>query len=234
MATPVAGSSTLPKATLAVVGAGELLRFRYNPTEYTVAKSATWRRTPTRGAESSTTPDYTGTNPTTITMEVFFDAFEESAGDVSRDVDTLLRWTRPTSESHARGEGQPPLLRFLWGPNPVIQGFQGYLKSVSARYTMFRADGTPVRATASITLEEVAEPLARQNPTSGAREGRRGHVLSEGETLHSLAYQEYGDASLWRGLAVFNSVDDPMRLMPGAELLVPTLSEAKRLSEVGT
>ena len=234
MAGAVTSRSTLPKATLAVVGAAEQLRFRYNPTEYTVAKTATWRRTPTRGAESSSTPDYTGTNPTAINMEVFFDAFEEPGGDVSQDVDTLLRWTRPTPESHARGEGQPPLLRFIWGANPVIQGFQGYLKSVSARYTMFRLDGTPIRATASIALEEVTEPVARQNPTSGAREGRRGHILAEGETLHSLAHSEYGDAAFWRGLAVFNGVDDPMRLAPGTELLIPTRSEAQRLSEVGT
>ena len=232
MATTVTAGSTLPKATLAVVGTTDQLRFRYNPTEYTVAKSATWRRTPTRGAESSTAPDYTGTNPTTITMEVFFDAFEEPGGDVSQDVDTLLRWTRPTRESHDRGAGQPPLLRFIWGANPVIQGFQGYLKSVSARYTMFRRDGTPIRATASIALEEVTEPVASQNPTSGAREGRRAHILAEGETLHSLAYSEYGDAAFWRGLAVFNGVDDPMRLQLGTELLIPTPPEAKRLSEV--
>jgi hypothetical protein len=205
--------------------------FRYNPTEYTVSKSARWNRPPTRGAESSTPPEFTGSNPTTIGMEIFFDAFEEVAGDVSGDVDTLLTWTRPTPVSIAQGLPQPPLLRFVWGPNPVLQSFQGYLKSVQAKYTMFRRDGTPVRATATISLEEVTPEVAGQNPTSGAREGRRAHVVAEGESLPSIAYREYGLASLWRGLAAFNDIDDPMRLEPGRELLLPTQAEATRLTE---
>lgn len=227
---------TLPKATLTVVdgiGVTPFLLFRYNPTEYTVTKSARWNRPPTRAAESSTPPEFTGSDPTKIGMEIFFDAFEVPAGDVSGDIDTLLTWTRPTPVSIARGLAQPPLLRFVWGTNPVLQGFQGYLKSVQAKYTMFRSDGTPVRATATISLEEVAPEVPGQNPTSGAREGRRAHVVAQGESLQSIAYSEYGRAALWRGLAAFNELDDPMRVAPGTELLLPTAAEAVRLSEAG-
>lgn len=233
MASPTGMS--LPKATLAVVdgvGVPPLLMFHFNPTEYTVTKSARWNRPPTRGAESSTPPEFTGSDPTTIGMEIFFDAFEEPAGDVSGDVDTLLTWTRPTPVSIARGLPQPPLLRFVWGTNPVLQSFQGFLKNVQARYTLFRRDGTPIRATATISLEEVTPEVAGQNPTSGTREGRRAHVVAEGESLQSIAYREYGRAALWRGLADFNAIDDPMRLAPGTELLIPTPAEAARLAEV--
>ena len=235
MATTSISGLTLPKASLAVVdGAGvtPFLQFHYNPTEYTVSKSATWNRPPSRGAESSTPPEFTGSNPTTIGMEIFFDAFEEPAGDVSGDIDTLLAWTRPTPVSIARGLARPPLVRFVWGTNQVLQSFQGYLKNVQARYTMFRRDGTPIRATATISLEEVTEEVAGQNPSSGAREGRRAHVVSEGESLQSIAYREYGKAALWRGLAELNGIDDPLRLAAGTELLLPTPAEATRLSEV--
>jgi hypothetical protein len=233
---PAVGALSLQKAALAVVdgsGVPPMLRFGYNPTEYSVTKSARWNRPPTRGAESSTPPEFTGSMPTTISMEIFFDAFEELAGDVSHDVETLLVWTRPTPVSISRGLAQPPLLRFVWGTNPVLQDFQGYLKSVTAKYTLFRMDGTPVRATASITLEEVTPEAARQNPTSGAREGRRAHVVADGDSLHAIAWREYGRASLWRGLAAFNGLDDPLRLASGQELLVPTLAEAERLEAEG-
>jgi hypothetical protein len=226
---------TLPKATLTVVdGAGvtPMLKFQFNPTEYTVSKSARWNRTPTRGAESATEPDYVGTNPTSVTMQVFFDASELPGGDVSADVSTLMEWTRPTPVSQAMNRGQPPLLRFIWGMNPVLQSFQGYLKSVRANYTMFRMDGTPIRATANISLEEVTERVGPQNPTSGSREGRRSRQLAEGDSLASVAYQELGDAALWRGLAEFNGIDDPMRVTPGTRLLIPTPAEARRLSAV--
>jgi nucleoid-associated protein YgaU len=116
----------------------------------------------------------------------------------------------------------------------VLQSFQGFLKTVNARYTMFRHDGTPIRATATITLEEAPIETPGQNPTSGALEGRRGHVVTEGETLQSIAYDQYRRPALWRGLAVFNDIDDPLRLAPGSQLLIPTITEATRLAGSGS
>ena len=46
-----------------------------------------------------------------------------------------------------------------------------------------------------------------------------------GDTLASVAYAEYGDPTLWRPLAAFNGIDDPMRLPLGSALLLPTAAE---------
>jgi len=223
----------LQKAMLMVVdgsGVPMSLTFQYNPTEYSVTKSAQWNRPETSGAESTTNPQYATSLPATVQMEVFFDAFEEPAGDVSKDVETLLQWTRPCPPSIGKGKPQPPLLAFQWGVSQVLTDFRGYLKSVAARYTMFRTNGTPVRATASITLEEVPLDARRQNPTSGSLLGRSAHVLREGETLHTIAHAQYGQPRFWRGLAAFNDIDDPLRLEPGTSILIPTPAEAARLS----
>jgi hypothetical protein len=215
-----------------VDGAGVpmLLKFKYNPEQYTVAKSSEWTRPRAPGAESTPEPDYTSTNPTTVSMEIFFDAFEDLAGDVSKDVSTLLTWTKPTPLSRTTGAPQPPLLMFQWGSSSALSGFRGFLKSVSAQYTLFRIDGTPIRATCNITLEEVPQETSRQNPTSGTKPGMRVHVLTEGETLHSVAWTEYRQARYWRGLAAFNGIDDPLRIEPGTSLLLPTPREAARRS----
>lgn len=233
VAIPSASSALMQKAALTVVsgvGVTPLLTFKYNPTEYTVAKSAQWNRPRTKSAESATVPEFGGSNPMSVQMEVFFDAFEEAMGDVSGDVETLLSWTKPTELSLINSAGQPPLLKFLWGMNPVLMDFQGYLESVSARYTLFRIDGTPIRATANITLQEAPTDDGGTNPTSGSREGRRAVVLAAGDSLQSVAYREYGNAAYWRGLAAFNDIDNPLRLMPGTRLLVPTPAEAAGLS----
>ena len=234
---PSISGTTLPKASLTVVegtARPTFLKFRYNPSEYSVSKSARWSRTAAQGAESAGPAEFTGSDPTTISMEIFLDAFEEQGGDVSGDIRTLLSWTQPTETSRRQKRGRPPLLRFVWGKNLVLQSFTGFLKSVQAKYTMFRVDGTPVRATANITLEEYDAGTQGQNPTSGSREGRRAHVVTEGETLQSIAYEEYGQPALWRGLAVFNDIDDPLRVSPGSELLIPTTPEAVRLAGGGS
>lgn len=223
----------LSKATLRVV-AGETstteLRFLFNPTEYTVTKSATWNRPQTSGAKSATKPQFGGTNPQTVQMEIFFDDWEKQEGSIAADVATLFEWTKPTPASVQKKKPEPPILTFDWGTNQALADFRGYLKSVSAKYTLFDGEGNVLRVSANVTLEEVPVDAAKQNPTSGSPHGRRRHVLVEGETLQSLAFREYGDAVLWRGLADFNGLDDPLRIPVGTSVIIPTLSEATRLS----
>jgi hypothetical protein len=225
--------SALEKAMLVVVdgvGVPMMLRFKYNPEQYTIEKSADWTRPSAPGAESTPAPDYTSTNPASVSMEIFFDAFEEIQGDVSRDVETLFTWTKPTPSSRAQKKPQPPLLMFQWGSSSALSDFRGFLKSVSARYTLFRVDGTPIRATCNIRLEEVPQETSKQNPTSGSRPGMRVHILTDGETLHSVAWSEYKQAGYWRGLAAFNDIDDPLRVEAGTTLLLPPPRDAARLS----
>jgi nucleoid-associated protein YgaU len=227
-----AASGKLEKALLRVVD-GEVstkeLRFMFNPTEYTVSKSAKWTRPTTSSAKSATKPEFGGAQPQAVSMEVFFDDFE-AKGDVATRVQTLLDWTKPTKVSVNKKQPSPPILAFEWGTNPALAGFRGFLKSVTAKYTLFKQDGTPVRATAQIAMEEVPTDPKGQNPTSGTIDSRRTHLINEGDSLHSIAFQEYGDPRLWRSLATYNGIDDPLRVRPGTRILLPSPSEAARLS----
>jgi nucleoid-associated protein YgaU len=43
-----------------------------------------------------------------------------------------------------------------------------------------------------------------------------------GDTLASIAYNEYGSAAGWRRIADANPfIDDPMRVKPGTTLVIP-------------
>jgi hypothetical protein len=219
--------SALTKAFIQPKEGGERLTCSFNPSEYTISKSGNWQKTPARGARSAPTPEFVGANPRTLQMELFFDGWEDGSTNVQANVDTLLDWTNPTKKSIADNKPNPPILVFHWGGNSY---FDAYLKQVSAKFTMFRSDGTGVRATASVTLEEVPDEPALQNPTSGGVAGKRTHVVAEGDTLHSIAFGEYGDPALWRGLAAANDVDDPLRIAPGTRLLVPPRPEVAAVS----
>src|SRR3990170_2825054 len=117
------------------------------------------------------------------------------------------------------------------GPGiPSMAMSKATLVVVAGQYTMFRSNGTPVRATCSITLEEVPTSTWPQNPTSGGKPGLQAHVLIEGETLHSVAWAEYGNASYWRGGAAINNIDDPLRVAPGTRLLLPSPRDARGMS----
>src|SRR5690606_25377152 len=131
-----------------------------------------------------------------------------SSPHVAADVQTLLDCVTPMSSTISSNTPSPPWVVFGWG---TFTSFVAIVKQVQAQYTMFRPDGTPIRATCTFTLEEVpTTPPPRQNPTSGALATHRTHVVVAGDTLPSVAQREYGDPTRWRALAEANGIDDPM------------------------
>lgn len=211
------------------VQVGEL-PFQFNPGEYTVDKSSNWTRPPMKGGKQTGKPEFQGANAQTVKMEILFDR-SISGKDVAASVNTLLDWVKATDDSIKKKSPQPPIVMFEWGKsNPALTSFRAYLKQVSAKYVLFDGNGSPLRATASITLEEVPIPPKKTNPTSGAIHGRRSHLFADGDTLASIAWNEYEDPTLWRGLAAFNGIDDPLRVRSGTSILIPTADEARRLS----
>jgi hypothetical protein len=112
----------------------------------------------------------------------------------------------------AGSKAAPPITKFVWGDF----SFVAIVESVKVTYTMFRPDGTPVRAKAKVKMKQIEEETfyPPQNPTSRSAP-RKVWVVQEGQRLDWIAYQEYGNASMWRYLAEINNLDNPMRLRPG-------------------
>ncbi len=210
-----------PGGRTSVNGQGEL-EFGFNPKEYTIAKSAEWKRNPTKGATQASMPEFVGAQGRTLTLELFIDATDGKGKDVAKDVETLMACLVPLPGSIPKQKPLPPFVQFVWGPSVY---FNAYLKTVSAKFTMFRPDGRPVRAVCQVTLEEVPNGPGNQNPTSGALTPTRSHTVVAGDSLASMAYTEYGDPTLWRTIADANRIDDPLRLRPGQRLVVPAVGE---------
>jgi hypothetical protein len=141
------------------------LTFKYNPTQFSLSRSTSWDNPGVSMETQWAPPLYQSTSPTSISMEIFLDAFEELFGDVTGDVQKLIDWTKPGPSN------EPPLLQFRWGASQALRGMYFYLASVQATYTLFRVDGTPIRATCNISLIEATNPASRQNPTSGGQSG---------------------------------------------------------------
>jgi hypothetical protein len=198
--------------------------FQFNPKELTLAKTASWARETAKGNKKSGPPQYNGPQPSKLTLELFFDASEKQDSSVVKRVDKLFACCVPTDSSLAKKKESPPWVLFRWGG---LTGFLAYISSVSVKYTLFTSSGVPIRATCTVTLEELAGQTPKQNPTSGGLVPRRVHVLTAGDTLAGVAYAEYGDPTLWRAVARANEIDDPLRLRPGTRLLLPSADEVR-------
>ncbi len=194
------------------------LTFQFNPKEMSIAKAAKWERKPNPKAKTTAPPEFQGSEPCKLTLELFFDATDTMDSSVVDKVETLFGCMVPGADKDA----WPPLVVLEWGS---VSSFLGFVTAVQAKYTLFAPGGTPLRATCSVTVEEMPHPSPKQNPTSGTLAVHSQHTLVEGDSLASVAYREYGDPTLWRALAAFNGIDDPLRLRPGAVLDVPELTD---------
>lgn len=200
---------------------GSPVAFMFNPNELSLRKSASWIPHVVRSAEDVGVAEFGGSGPRELTLTVFLDATDTHDKSVQQRVDKLLTCCVPTKASIAAKAPSPPWVKFMWGQFQTVS-FYSYVSQVDATYKLFDPDGTPLRATCALTLTEISGSKPGQNPTSGTLSAQRVHRLVAGDTLEMLAYHEYGDATRWRVIAEANDIDDPVRLKPGLQLLLPS------------
>jgi hypothetical protein len=117
---------------------------------------------------------------------------------------------------------RPRQLLLVWGS--LV--FPCVLKSVEYRYTLFKEDGTPLRAVAKCAFCSSvprAEQELRDNDTSPDLTHLRD--VRDGDTLPLLAYDIYGNAQLYLAVARVNKLINFRRLRSASRLSFPPLDK---------
>jgi len=221
--TPATITVFVPVVSKASVSMGRTIEkfdVQFNPKEYSIQKSASWEVKPSPAADQTSVPEFKGANSSELTIELFLDAttVTKPAMKPAETVQLLFRCCTPEPKTKQQKKPSPPFVFLKWGK----MSFYGLVKQVSAKYTLFSTEGEPLRAICTMTLQEVPTKQAKQNPTSGALEPTIAHRVVAGDSLASIAWDEYQDPAMWRQLAVTNGIDDPLRLREGAMVLVPS------------
>jgi hypothetical protein len=192
----------------------------FNPDSFSIGRTIEWKPTTTIGGDVSKLEFGGGKAHELGPVELVFDT-TDTGTDVREEYKVLiedLAQIDPDTVSQKTGKGHPPKCKFHWGS---FLSFTAVITKVDQTFTMFKPDGTPLRAKVKVTFLEVPESLQPQNPTSRS-EARKVWVVEEGQTLDWIAYQEYGDSAHWRHIADTNNLANPMDLRPGQRLkLVP-------------
>jgi nucleoid-associated protein YgaU len=97
------------------------------------------------------------------------------------------------------------------------------ITNMTQKFTLFKQDGTPVRAKVDVTFTQHKDlnDYPAQNPTSGGGPIERVRTVIAGDRLDTLAHEIYGDATKWRLIADYNRITNPMALHPGKQLTIP-------------
>ncbi|MFZ2162584.1 MAG: hypothetical protein WAW02_10235 [Sideroxyarcus sp.] len=214
----------LEKATITNLTLNEKMTVLFNPEEYSLNRDINYAQIAVPGL-SGPLLQFVHGNMQTLEMELFLDTYEEhregsrvmnqAGGDVRELVKkvTSLMDIEPTI--HA-----PPVLMFTWGS----LSFTCVLARASQKYNMFRPDGVPVRARVQVTFNEFRNAdLEAKEIKRETADYTKTYIVTAGETLSAIAGREYGNAKLWRPIALANEVSDPHRLSTGIRLVIPRL-----------
>jgi hypothetical protein len=203
-----------------IIDGGMTLECYFNPTEYSLSKSNAWTYEPVTGT-SFTEPEFGGGQPRQLELALLFDqTFPPYQLTVRAATAALLDAMEvPSGQSGGTPTSVPPFITFQWG----ALVFKGACTSLTCAYKLFRPDGEPLRADVKLTLKQAAATVPGQNPTTRAKAGFGMHTVQDGDTLPSISYRTYGDATKWRLIAEANGVDNPLHLRRGASLSLPRL-----------
>jgi len=186
----------------------------FNPEDFSIGRTIRWNADTNIGDDASRL-SFAGGEAQDLTIPLLFDT-TDTGKDVRDSYKVLLELADvdPRNRNPRTGKSEPPRCRFEWGR---FLAFSAVITRITQKFLMFKTDGTPVRVQVTVTLKQVGEIVRPQNPTTRS-EARRTWVVTEGQRLDWIAYQEYGDPAHWRHIAETNDLENPMELRPGQVL----------------
>jgi hypothetical protein len=217
------------KAELDIDEGATVIPVLFNPSEYTVTKTNTWNFKQVTG-KSLPPAEFGGGNPRELSLSLLLDAsLLDPSQSVKGVTDKLFKMMEVADGQPAGGtRSMPPFVRFRWG---AVDTFKAVCTSLTVAFQLFKPNGDPIRADVKLQLKQAEQASTASsnsanqgtNPTTRAIAGRGVHTVQDGDSLPSIAYKAYGDATVWRRVAEANGIDDPLRLRRGTPLALPEL-----------
>lgn len=223
------------KASFTNLHTGDVLSVQFNPKEFTLSDSASWRD---QGNKARPALSYEKGAPAGLQMELWFDTTRGGADVNAEYIDAFRALLEQTYTDRVNGRviQRPPTLKFAWGGFELVC----VVERIQVLYSMFKPDGTPVRAKVTLQLKEQATPnnaVTGTGASSAALANTTTATVGPGQTLSSVA--EANGAST-ADVARANNIADPMAVSPGTTVVIPgdaamaDAMEASSLSEVPT
>lgn len=191
---------------------------KINPASYTHNHQVKYNNTLSQGAPN-TTIKFSGIIPETISFDIYFDG----TGAIENNkvlVQTQIKQFKKVCFKYNGDIHEPNYLIISWGS--LV--FKCKLTSLNLSYTLFREDGTPIRAKASVTFEEaIDEGLIAKEADNNSPDLTHLVLVKEGDTLPLLCNDAYGDCTYYLEVAKYNKIANFRNLIPGTKLYLPPI-----------
>ncbi len=214
---------------------GTKVECTFNPYEYTITKQNQWEAKPRKGKDTPKMRFKSG-GAQTLKLKVYFDTTEDGS-DVRSKTDDLMEMMMVTDQNrHAESDkSSPPGVAFTWGSFQ----FEAILKTMSQKFTLFDANGKPLRCECNLTLQQVKDQdefgsasapgaaggsAATNSATPAPVPASSSPVttVTSADRMDTMVAQNGGDPGNYRATAEENNIDNPLALTPGQPITIVT------------
>lgn len=198
--------------------AGEAYTVFLNPETFANKSQNSYDKSQVPGG-SGATPRFNFATQGDLAFSLILDGTRFVDG-VAIEVSTHISKLKALALNYHGKDHSPHFVQVAWGKFL----FRGRLTTFNVTYTMFRPDGTPLRAKVDLAFisftDARALALKADNMSSDLSHT---YLVKAGDTLPQLCYQIYGDSKYYLQVAQRNNLVHFSRLVPGTVLLFPPL-----------
>lgn len=210
--------SGLAAAALINLNTDDRVYCMFNPHEYTLTKSNSWKPENRKGKNVQESEFQQGQGQV-LKLQLLFDTFEDGS-DVRSHTDKIWKMMGvDQSKKHAGdGKSEPPKVAFEWG----AFYFKAVITNISQKFTLFTDKGLPVRTTVDLTLQQVIDEDDPSPQTAGTTSNTDTKVVTvtSADRADTMAAQQTGDPGNYRDMCERNGINNPKKLPTGGQMSV--------------
>ena len=219
----------LKKAKLINLPTNEEVECMFNPHEYTLTKQNQWRQGENMGRNTPRATFMTGGSQT-LRLNLEFDTLAADT-DVREYTDKL--WTmmkiheEDTNDEY--GKGTPPEVAFEWGR----LYFKAVITNMTQKFTLFSAEGTPVRCTVNVTLEQkedIDDYKDGESVVNAVRDVGKSVLAKECDLVDNMLAESDKGMDNMRDVLESNNIDNPLNIPSGSPLSLAKSAAQKKLN----
>ncbi len=196
-----------------------------NPESYTHEHTVNYNNQQALGSPG-TTLWFKGIPPEKVSFDIYFDATGavKSGGLATfakqATVQDQIKTFKDVCFTYNGSIHESNYLIISWG----TLVFKCKLTSLNISYTLFKNDGTPLRAKVTASFEEaIDEGLIAKEANNQSPDLTHLVEIKEGDTLPLICYRIYGDSSYYMEVATFNNILNFREIKPGTKIYLPPL-----------
>ncbi|MEO9964774.1 MAG: LysM peptidoglycan-binding domain-containing protein [Reichenbachiella sp.] len=203
---------------------GEPFKVMINPEKYSRTFAIEYNEQQAMGTSGGGAA-YSKSLPESIKLEFIFDGTGAIPDPMGGDVKTVDQWLKDFKEVAFDYNGEIHSSNYLmisWGS--LI--FKCRLQQFTVDYTLFKEDGTPLRAKVSGDFKEFTDPeTVCKESSNSSPDLSHVHTFIAGDSLVMMCHKIYKDPQMYLEVARQNKIMNFRNIEPGTKVFFPPIKK---------